>query len=198
MNRRFILAALMAMLLAACGTQTGGSEDADATLTPEATTAEATASPSDEAAASEGDNGGTVTGSLDDVIPDEVNGVAGTALPGMEQIFSAALQGQGLNAGEAEFAFVTYGDDADATALTAWRIPGMTEVQMETLARVMSGVDTGGEAEIETRDIGGKTVLSFTSPGTEGLVWFYIVDDVAFTVAGADESFAEQLLSELP
>jgi hypothetical protein len=195
-NRRFILAALLAMLLAACGTQTGGSEESDATLTPEPTT-EATAPPSDEPAESEGD-GGSVTGSLDDIIPDDVNGVAATALPGMEQIFSAALQGQGLNAGDAEFAFVTYGDDANATALTAWRIPGMTEVQMETLARVMSGVDAGGEADIETRDVGGKTVLSFSSTGTEGVVWFYIVDDVAFTVAGADEGFAEQLLAELP
>ena len=198
MNRRFILAALLAMLLAACGTQTGGSEDADATLTPEATTAEATASPSDQAAESEDDNGGTVTGSLDDIIPDEVNGVAGTALPGMEQIFSAALQGQGLSAGDAEFAFVTYGEGENAVVLNAWRIPGMTEVQMETLARVMSGVGASGEAEIETEDIGGKTVLSFSAPGTPGVVWFYIVDDVAFTVAGADESFAEQLLSELP
>jgi hypothetical protein len=197
-NRRFILAALMAMLLAACGTQTGSSEDADATLTPEAATAEATASPSDEAAASEDDNGGTVTGSLDDIIPDEVNGVAGTALPGMEQIFSAALQGQGLNAGEAEFAFVTYGDDADATALTAWRIPGMTDVQMEMLARVMSGVDTGGEAEIETEDIGGKTVISFKAPGTDTVAFLYIADNTAFTIAGPDQGFAEQLLAELP
>ena len=106
MNRRILLAALLAMLLAACGTQADQSDDeSTATLTPEPTT-EATASPSDEAAESEDDNGG-VTGSLDDLIPDEVNGVAGTALPGMEQIFSAALQGQGLNAGDAEFAFVT-------------------------------------------------------------------------------------------
>ena len=195
MNRRFIQAALMAMLLAACGTQTGGSDDADATLTPEATT-EATASQSDEPAESE-DDGGSVTGSLDDLIPDEVNGVAGTALPGMEQIFSAALQGQGLSAGDAEFAFVTYGEGENAVVLNAWRIPGMTEVQMETLAQVMSGVG-GGEAEIETKDIGGKTVLSFSAPGTPGVVWFYIVDDVAFTVAGADEGFAEQLLAELP
>ena len=196
MNRRLILAALLAMLLAACGTQTGESDEPEATLTPEPTT-EATASQSDEPAESE-DDGGSITGSLDDVIPDEVNGVAGTALPGMEQIFSAALQGQGLNAGDAEFAFVTYGEGENAVVLNAWRIPGMTEVQMETLAQVMSGVGAAGEAEIETEDRGGKTVLSFSAPGTPGVVWFYIVDDVAFTVAGADESLAEQLLSELP
>ena len=197
MNRRLILAALLAMLLAACGTQTSESDSPDATLTPEPTTA-ATASPSDEPAESEDDNGGGVTGSLDDLIPDEVNGVAGTALPGMEQIFSAALQGQGLNAGDAEFAFVTYGGDADATVLTAFRIPGITDVQMETLARVMSGAGAGGDVEVESRDIGGKTVLSFSGGGAPGAVYFYVVDDIAFTVAGEDESFAEALLDELP
>ena len=54
---------------------------------------------------------------LADVIPDELNGVAGNPIPGMDQILSAALQGQGLDAGDAEFAFVTYGSGADATVL---------------------------------------------------------------------------------
>lgn len=198
MNRRFILAALLAMLLAACGTQTQESDDggAGATLTPEATT-EATASPSDQAAESE-DDGRGVTGSLDDLIPDEVNGVAGTALPGMEQIFSAALQGQNLDVGDAEFAFVTYGEDANATVLTAFRIPGIEEPAMQQLARIMSGVGAGSDVEVNTTDIGGKTVLSFSGGGTPGAVYFYVVDDIAFTVAGEDQGFAEQLLSELP
>jgi hypothetical protein len=195
-NRRFIFATLLAMLLAACGQQESSEPDTTPTpeATPEATSAAPT--PSDEPAASEDD--GSASGELADLIPDEVNGVTGTALPGMEQIFSAALQGQGLNAGDAEFAFVTYGDDADATVLTAFRIPGLTEASMEQLARVMSGVGAGGEVDVNTTEIGGKTVLSFSGGATPGSVYFYVADGTAFTVAGEDAGFAEQLLSQLP
>ena len=49
---------------------------------------------------------------------------------------------------DADFAFVTYGDDANAVALNAFRIPGVTEVAMEQLARLMSGAGTDVDAEI--------------------------------------------------
>ena len=80
MNRRLILATLLAMLLAACGQQE--SSEPDATLTPEATP-EATSdapTPSDEPAASEDD--GSASGDLADVIPDELNGVPRHRDPG--------------------------------------------------------------------------------------------------------------------
>jgi hypothetical protein len=198
-NRHLILVALLAIFLAACGTQTA--DDADATLTAEPT-AEATSEPTepseatDEPAASEDDGGST--GSLDDLIPDDLNGVAGIPIPGMDQLLSGALQQQGLDAGEAEFAFVTYGDDENAVVLNAFRIPGVTEAAMEQLGRLMAGADPSGEFEAETVEIGGKTVLSFSGEDQPGVVYFYVADDVAFTVAGQEASAVEQLLAELP
>ncbi len=198
MNRYLILVALLAIFLAACGTQTP--DDADATLTPEPTPAAATEAPddTDEPAATDdgGDDGST--GSLDDMIPDDLNGVAGTSIAGMDQILSGALQAQGLDAGDAEFAFVTYGTDANAVVLNAFRIPGVTEVAMQQLAQLMSGADPTGEFEANTEEIGGKTVLSFSGEGQPGVVYFYVADDVAFTVAGQDPATVEQLLAELP
>ena len=201
MNRRLILVALLAVLVAACGTEQ--SSESEAVATPEPTLAATSDAPdpteepaaSDEPAATEDDGG--ETGSLDDVIPDDLNGVAGTAIPGMDQILSGALQGQGIDAGDAEFAFVNYGEGADATALTAFRIPGLTAGAMEQLARLMSGVTAEG-TEVETLDVGGKTVLSFSSGAQDGVVYFYVADDTAFTIAGQNIGLVEQLLSELP
>ena len=198
MNRRLILAALLAMTLAACGTQEA--DEADPTATPEPAaeaTAEPTAEPTDEAAATDGDDGGE-TGSLDDLIPDDLNGVAGVPLPGMDQIFAGALQGQGLDAGDAEFAFVTYGEGADTVVLNAFRIPGIEQTALQQLAGLMSGADPTGEFEATTQEIAGKTVLSFSGGATQGTIYFYVADDVAFTVAGEDTGLVEQLLSELP
>ena len=200
MNRYLILVALLAIFLAACGTQTP--DDADATLTPESTPAPATDAPgdTDEPAATDDDDDDDEgsTGSLDDMIPDELNGVAGTEIPGMDTIISGALSQQGLDAGDAEFAFVTFGDDANAVVLNAFRLPGVSDVQLQTLAQLMSGAGTPGEFDAETTEVGGKTVLSFSGEGQDGFVYFYVVDDVAFTVAGQDAATVEQLLSELP
>jgi hypothetical protein len=197
-NRFLIIVALLAIFLAACGTQTAD----EATLTPEPTPAAATDAPddTDEPAATDdgGDGDDGSTGSLDDMIPDDLNGVAGTSIAGMDQILSGALQAQGLDAGDAEFAFVTYGTDANAVVLNAFRIPGVTEVAMQQLAQLMSGADPTGEFEANTEEIGGKTVLSFSGEGQPGVVYFYVAGDVAFTVAGQDPATVEQLLAELP
>jgi hypothetical protein len=188
-NRRFILVALLAIFVAGCGTQ-----QADATPTPEPTP-DATPEPTEEPTPSDEDGGGTA---LDEVIPDEVNGVAGTSIPGMDTLLQSALQAQGLDAGEAEFAFVTYGEGDDAVILNAFRIPGVEEVAMETLARMMAGVGGESGVEAEATTIGGKSVLSFSGGATPGVVYFYVADDVAFTIAGQNADFAEDLLSELP
>jgi hypothetical protein len=195
-NRTLILVALLAIFLAACGTQTA--DEADATLTPEPTPAPTTAAPddTDEPAATDDDDGST--GSLEDMIPDDLNGIAGTPIPGFDTILSGALQAQGLDDEDAEFAFVTYGTDENAVVLNAFRIPGVEEVQMQQLAQLMSGAGGAGEFEADTVEIGGKTVLSFSGGGQPGVVYFYVVDDVAFTVAGQDASTVEQLLAELP
>lgn len=197
MNRHLILVALLAIFLAACGTQTA--DEADATLTPEPTPAPATDAPDDTdepAATDDGGDGGS-TGSLDDMIPDDLNGVAGTPIAGLDTILSGALQAQGLDGSDAEFAFVTYGTDANAVVLQAFKIPGVTEEAMQQLARLMTA-GGAGEFEANSETIGGKTVLSFSGGGQEGVVYFYVADDVAFTVAGQDAGQVEQLLAELP
>jgi hypothetical protein len=195
-NRRFILAALLGLILAACA-----SEQADqptATLTPEPTPVP-TEEPAEtaEPTATEDDGGGT--SSLDDVIPDELNGVAGTPIAGLDTILQGMLSQQGVDAGDAEFAFVTYGTGPEAVVLQAFRIPGVEEGVIQQLAQMMSaGGGAGGEFETETTTVGGKTVLSFSGAGTPGVVYFYVGDETAFTVAGQDEGLVEQLLSELP
>jgi hypothetical protein len=188
---RLILAALLAVLVAACGTEQPS--DSVATLTPEPTP-EPTSAPPTASEPADGD----ATGSLDEVIPDELNGVAGTPIPGMDSLLSSMLQQQGLDADEAEFAFVTYGTGSDAIVLNAFRIPGVTEAAMEQLAAIMSGAGGSSDLETETLNIGGKEVLSFSSATTSGVVYFYVADDVAFTIAGENEGLAEQLLAELP
>ena len=60
------------------------------------------------------------------MIPDDLNGIAGTTVPGMEGIIAGALQQQGLDAGDAEFAFVTFGTDENAVVLNAFRLPGVS------------------------------------------------------------------------
>ena len=199
MNRSLILVALLAIFLAACGTQTA--DEADATLTPAPTQAPATEAPddTDEPAGTDegGDGDGGSTGSLDDMIPDDLNGVAGTPIAGLDTILSGALQAQGLDGSDAEFAFVTYGTDANAVVLQAFKIPGVTEEAMQQLAQLMTA-GGAGEFEANSETIGGKTVLSFSGGGQEGVVYFYVADDVAFTVAGQDAGQVEQLLAELP
>jgi hypothetical protein len=197
-NRHLPLLALLAIALAACGTQ-----QSTATLTPESTPeptsppVEPTAEPT---ATSTEDDGGGETGSLEDVIPDELNGVAGTPIPGMDAIISSALQQQGLDAGDAEFAFVTYGAGTDAVVLTAFRIPGVEDTVMQQLALMMSGAGAGANSGLDTEEvtIDGRTVLSFSGGQTPGTVYFYVADGIAFTVVGENEGLAEQLVTELP
>jgi hypothetical protein len=194
-NRRLFLLALLPIVLAACGTQ-----QSNATLTPEPTPEPTSAppEPTAEPTVTEDDGGGGDIGSLEDVIPDELNGVAGTPIPGMDALISGALQQQGLDAGDAEFAFVTYGTGTDAIVLTAFRLPGVENTVMQQLALMMSGAGANSGLESEQVTIGGKSVLSFSGGQTPGTVYFYVADGVAFTVAGENVGLAEQLLAELP
>jgi hypothetical protein len=194
-NRRLFLLALLPIVLAACGTQ-----QSSATLTPEPTPEPTSAppEPTAEPTVTEDDGGGGDIGSLEDVIPDELNGVAGTPIPGMDALISGALQQQGLDAGDAEFAFVTYGTGTDAIVLTAFRLPGVENTVMQQLALMMSGAGANSGLESEQVTIGGKSVLSFSGGQTPGTVYFYVADGVAFTVAGENVGLAEQLLAELP
>ncbi len=206
MKRISILLVLLAFGVAACGEQAASQTDA-AAVTPSATvqpTEAPTPSPeaSDEPDASADAGDGTP---LADLVPDELNGVPRTDIPGMDQIIAGALAQQGLDAQNAEFVFASYGEGPDAVVLTAFRIPGIPEGQMEMLAQMMSGA-AGGETGVEADavDVGGKSVLRMTAPaaagGEEGVIYMYFAEGAAFTIVcpTGDESAAEQLLAELP
>ena len=193
MKRSTILLALLALGVAACGTdQPSATDAAEATATPTATV-----EPTEEPVASADPGSETA---LADLIPDELNGVAGTPIPAMDQILSTALQAQGLDAGEAEFAFVTYGTGAGAVVLTAFRIPGVAEAQLETLARMMSGTGGAEGVESERVELGGKSVLRISSSvaGQEEAAYLYFAEGAAFSIVSQDEASVAQLLSELP
>ena len=57
----------------------------------------------------------------------------------MDYLLRGMLQRQGLDAGDAEFAWVTYGGRSNAVRPHAFRIPGVTEAAMEPLPGLMSG-----------------------------------------------------------
>jgi predicted regulator of Ras-like GTPase activity (Roadblock/LC7/MglB family) len=198
-NRLLILVALLAVVLAACGTNQA--DETDPTVTPEPTAAPTTEAPDDteEPAATDDDDGddGT-TGSLEELLPDELNGVARSDAADLSAFLAPALQAQGLDAEEIDFAFVTYGTGSDGVIVNAMRVPGIAEDQLEMMARFMSGVEGAEDVNAETETIGGKSVLSMSAPGQEGTVYIYFVDDVAFTIISPDPALAEQLLSQLP
>jgi hypothetical protein len=202
MKRIAILLVVLAFGVAACGDQASNQTDAaEATASP---TVEATPEPTpDETDAAATDDGGSET-ALADLIPDDLNGVPGTTIPNMDQFMAGILSGQGIDADQIEFEFVTYGQDENAVVLTAFRIPGVTEAQMQLLARMMSGAEGAEGVEAEAVDVGGKSVLRMTASagaaGQEGVVYMYFSGDAAFTIVSpsGDESAAEALLAELP
>lgn len=191
-----LLVALLALVVAACSNNQASSS-AEPTASAVASQ-EATAEPSESQAAepSEGSSGdGTA---LADLIPDELNGVPRTDVPGMDAILAPALAQQGLDASDAEFVFATYGEGLDTVAVNAFRVAGMTQPSLEAFASAMAGVDTqGGSAETVT--VGGKSVLRVSSTDSEtGAAFLYFTDGAMFTVVSQSEELAAQLLAELP
>ena len=194
-KRLLVLLALVALVVAGCAGQGAPADTEEATPEP---TAEPTPSPTEEPTdEASSDDGGSGT-ALADLIPDEVNGLERTDIPGMESMIAAALAGQGLDAGEAEFVFASYGSGDDAVIINAFRVPGMSQASLETLARAMSGVQSESEVSAETTTVAGKDVLRMTGPETPGAVYLYLAEGAAFTIVSQSEDLAEQLLSELP
>ena len=197
MKRISILLVLLMAFVAACGGDPASTTDTD-TDTPDPTAqATSSAEPTDEASSEPGTSGGSsFEGDLDDVIPDELNGVARTDIPGMESMISSIFAGQNLDASQAQFAFASYGEGTDAVVLTAIAVPDVPDAQLEMLARMFGGAGTGAEGETLTID--GKTVLKVTATAQPGSVYLYFASGAAFTVYAENQDLAEQLLGELP
>ena len=205
-----LLAAVLALMLAACG-----SDQPEATTTPIPTPAATpTADPTPEPTESEpaetseatdddgGGSGSVITGELADALPDEVGGLAKQEVEGMDALIGPMLQQQGLDTDDADFAFVSYGDGdpAESLIVTAMRLPGVDEAQLEMLARLMSNSQASGAGEVDAEPvtIGGKDVLRVSPADAEESVLIYLVDGAFFSVISPSEDLAEDLLSQLP
>jgi hypothetical protein len=196
-KRISILLVLLMAFVAACGSE---QSTPAATDTPEPDpTAEATDTPepTDDASSEPGASADTgFEGDLADVIPDELNGVARTEIPGMEAMIAGMLAQQNLDASEAQFAFASYGEGTDAVVLTAIAMPDVPDAQLEMLARMLGGAGTGADGETLTID--GKEVLKVTASAQPGSVYLYFGDGAVFTVYAENQGLAEQLIGELP
>lgn len=198
MHRFAILAAILALVVAGCGAQ-----EASPTATLEPTPTEVpTPDPTEEpdpteAAEESADDGGGDT-PLADLLPDELNGLPRTEIPGMEAMISSMLQGQGLDADDADFAFASYGEGESAVVVNAFRIPGVDAEALAQLAALMSGAQQEPGVEAESVEVAGKSVLRMSDTAEAGVVYLYFEGGAAFTVVSQDEAAAEQLLAELP
>jgi len=194
-KRISILLVLLMAFVAACASDTAtplATDEPDPTVGATPGT-----EPSDEASNEPGASGGSsFEGDLDDVIPDELNGVARTDIPGMDSMMAGIFGAQDIDASQAQFAFATYGEGTDAVTLTAMAVPGLDNATLELLSRSFSGAPGGGEAETLTID--GKTVLRVSGGTQPGAIYMYFADGAAFTVISENEGLAEQLLGELP
>ena len=202
MNRiSILLVTLLALVVVACSSE----QASEPPVTPDPTptpTAEPTATPTLEPAAStdpesSDDASGDGTALLD-LLPDEIDGMSRTEVPGLDAMIAPILAQSGVDASDADFAFASYGEGTDAVYVQGFRIPGMSEVELETLARAMSGSQTGGEIEAETVTVGGKEVLRMGGADVPDAAYLYFSDGAVFTVISASEDLAAQLLEQLP
>ena len=198
MKRITILLALLLLVVAGCASQTASSAEASETAAEEATTPEPT--PTEEPASEppdSSDDGSSGDGTaLTDVLPDEVDGMSRTDIPGLEAMLAPMLAQSGTEVSSADFAFASYGEGDSTVQVQAFRIPDMGDVELEQLARLMAGSNAVGE--LETATVGGKEVLQVTGAGTTGAVYLYFGSGGVFTVISQDAGLAEQLLAELP
>jgi hypothetical protein len=188
--------ALFATLLAACSSDQG---DASAEPTADPTVAVTPSAEPSEAAESAGalPSGGTGSDSeLADLLPDELNGVARTDVPGLEQMLAPMLEAQNIDATNVDFVFASYGEGTDALVVQAIRVPGMTEAQLQLFAQMMSGQQS--EVDTATVTVGGKSVLQMSGAQVPGAAYLYFADGAMFTIVGESEDLATQLLEALP
>src|SRR3990170_670441 len=159
-----LVVALLALVLASCASEQASTPASESEAAP---TAQPTPEPTEEAteAATPDDDPG---GSLEDALPDELNGLARTDVPGMEAFLAPMLAQQGVDASDVEFVISTYGEGDNSITVNAFRIPGIPEASMEALARAMSGVQGESGVTAEPVTVGGKSVLQMSGADVDG------------------------------
>jgi hypothetical protein len=203
LNRTGLLAAIgpLALLLAACGgspasESSAASEDQAPSIaaTPEPAPSDGS-EPSEAAAPSEDSGSGSSGTPLADLLPDSLGGEAREDLDLDDQMIAALLAGQDVEVGDVEFLISTYGDSG--IGVTAIRIPDLPQANMEMIARAMAGMPQT-QGEIETIDLGGKSVIAIES-GVDGVTgYMYLSGDAVFVIGGGNEDQAAEILEQLP
>lgn len=195
----FLLIVAMAFVVAACsGSPASSSPSATSVAetpdpTPASEPSEAAETPAETATESQGSSSGS---DLAELLPDELNGVARTEIEGLDAMIRPALAAQGVDADDIDLVFASYGEGTDALVVQAIRVPGVGEAQLQLFAQMMAGQST--EVEVETVDVGGKSVLQMSGAEVPGAAYMYFADGAMFTIIGESSDLAAQLLAELP
>ena len=196
-----LLIAALALVVSACGTDTGASAEPSEPIA----TIEATPEPSPEpeesaepaASASTGGNGGSETAIIE-LLPDEVGGMSRTDVDmAANPMFAEIFAEQGLDAADLEFVISTYGTGAEALGVTSMRVPDMGEAELEQLARLMTTMSEG-QAAAEPGTVGGKSVLILSAEGEAETAYMYFAEGAVFVVGGGTEALVAEFLSQLP
>ena len=194
-----LVAMLLALVVAACSSEQA-SPSADTASATASATAEATpeATPEETAAATGSDGGIGTDSALLDLLPDSLGGHDRTDLDLTTfPAFTAALEAQGMDAGDVEYVVSTYGTGADVVTATAMRIPGLDRPALEQMARMMTGATDGaGSAEVVT--VGGKEVIAVSTADQGQVGYMYFTGDGVFIIGSTSEDLVEELLSQLP
>jgi hypothetical protein len=194
-----LLVALLALVVTACGS---GEPSESAAASEPAPTVEPTPDPTPEPAESDEPSSSADAGSdsaLLDLLPDEINGQTRTDVNLADNpMFAAALAGQDIDISEVEYIVSTYGTGEGVLVASAIRIPGMDQLELEQLGRLMTGVATEGQGSAELTTIGGKEVLAITATEAEQTGYMYFLDGAVIVVGGTSQDLAEEFFSQLP
>ena len=196
-----VLGTLLTLVVAACSSDQPSPSPSEPTATATATVeppAAATPEPSESSDPASSDDASGGDAALADLLPDELDGMSRTEIEGFDAMLAPLLAQSGVDASDVDFTFASYGEGTDAVYVQGFRIPGMSEIQLEMLARAMSGSQTGGEIEAESATIGGKDVLRMGGADVPDAAYLYFSDGAVFTVISESEDLAAQLLEQLP
>jgi len=198
-----LLVALLALVVSACGsgetTESAAASEPVATVepTPEPTP-EATPEPEESDEPSASADAGDGESALLDLLPDEIDGQTRRDVNLADNpMFAAALEAQNIDLSDVEYTISTYGTGEGVLAVTAIRIPDMSEVELEQLALMMSNMSEG-QGSAEPMTVGGKQVLGITATEAEQTGYMYFVDGAVIVVGGTSDDLAEEFFSQLP
>jgi hypothetical protein len=205
-----MLLTLVALFVAACTSDQAGSSASEA---PAAETEEATPEPADsesEAALPSLDLPGSAP-ELEALLPDEIGGaesvkfsMGGAELmadqegSGVDPEFIAFLERLGAQPDDISIAFAfTFSAEGDSAGIGAFRVEGASSDDLER--EFIATMETEGEVDWQSSNVGGKDVQTAADPDTEGnILYVYTVGDIVFFVTTPDPAVAAELLGTLP